>query len=143
MQMHASSHVSNSHLAQHWRVASSHVCVTLLAETSSLTKTAVAAISNPAVAAAAAAHMLTWEDALWLATAGGAAALGIRDKVGCFAVGMEFDALVVDVGVQGAGFEILLEGDKAMDPMAMLECFLNNGDDRNIVQVYVQGQRCA
>lgn len=106
-------------------------------------KAAVAAISNPAVAAAAAAHMLTWEDALWLATVGGAEALGLRDKVGCFAVGMEFDALLVDVGVQNSGFELLHEGDKATDPLIMLESFSNNGDDRNIVRVYVQGRRCV
>lgn len=101
---------------------------------------AVAAISNPAVAAAAAAHMLTWEDALWLATVGGAEALGLRDKVGCFAVGMEFDALVVDAGVSAGGFELLCD---TKDPLVLLESFLNNGDDRNIVQVYVQGRRCV
>lgn len=96
--------------------------------------------SNPAVAAAAAAHMLTWEDALWLATAGGAAALALQDKVGHFAVGMEFDALLVDVGLAGGPVDVL---DRQDDPLMLLEHFLNNGDDRNIVEVYVQGQRCV
>lgn len=89
--------------------------------------------------------MLTWEDALWLATVGGARALGLHNQIGHFAVGMEFDALVVDVGVQDAGFELLHQkgfSGQRLDPLIMLESFLNNGDDRNIVQVHVQGRRC-
>jgi guanine deaminase len=100
-----------------------------------------AAIANPDVSAAAAAHMLTWEDALWLATAGGAAALGLSDKVGHFAVGMEFDALLVDAGKPEV-FD-LLDAAHGDAPLAMLEHFWSNGDDRNIVAVYVQGQVCT
>jgi guanine deaminase len=103
-------------------------------------KQAVSVIANPAVAAAAAAHMLTWEDALWLATAGGAAALGLQEKVGCFAVGKEFDALLVEVGVAGSAFDVF--ENKQGRPLLLLEAFLNNGDDRNIAEVYVQGRRC-
>jgi cytosine/adenosine deaminase-related metal-dependent hydrolase len=103
-------------------------------------KRAASVIANPAVAAAAAAHMLTWEDALWLATKGGAAALGLQETVGYFAVGTEFDALVIDVGVPNGPFDVLIgEG----QPLVMLEQFLNNGDDRNILEVYVQGRRCV
>jgi guanine deaminase len=104
-------------------------------------KQAAAVITNPAVAAAATAHMLTWEDALWLATAGGAAALGLQEKVGCFAVGQEFDALLVDVGVAGSAFDVF--GGEKLLPLLLLEAFLNNGDDRNIIAVYVQGRRCV
>ncbi|KAF6259802.1 hypothetical protein COO60DRAFT_974875 [Scenedesmus sp. NREL 46B-D3] len=100
---------------------------------------AASTIGNPAVAAAAAAHMLTWEDALWLATAGGAAALDLQEKVGVFAVGMEFDALLVDVGAPDGPFDALIGQGQ---PLVMLEQFLNNGDDRNIAEVYVQGRRC-
>uniref|UniRef100_A0A383W514 Amidohydrolase-related domain-containing protein n=1 Tax=Tetradesmus obliquus TaxID=3088 RepID=A0A383W514_TETOB len=74
---------------------------------------------NPAVAAAAAAHMLTWEDALWLATAGGAAALGLRESIGHFAVGMHFDALLIDTGVAGGPFDALA----GQQPLLLLEQF--------------------
>jgi cytosine/adenosine deaminase-related metal-dependent hydrolase len=116
-----------------------YVCIRALF-VSAGSKQAASAITNPAVAAAAAAHMLTWEDALWLATAGGAAVLGLQDKVGHFAVGMEFDALLVDVGAPGSVVEVLTGQGQ---PLLLLEQFLNNGDDRNIAEVYVQGRRCV
>jgi guanine deaminase len=84
--------------------------------------------------------MLTWEDALWLATAGGAAALGLQETVGHFAVGMQFDALLVDVGAAGSAFDVLT-GQR--QPLLLLEQFVNNGDDRNISEVYVQGRQCV
>ena len=97
-----------------------------------------AAISSPAVSAAAMRHQLSWEDALYLATAGGAAALGIDGVVGHFAVGMEFDALLVDCGLPEV-FDVLQDWD---DPLVLLEHFLHNGDDRNIMTVWVQGRQC-
>lgn len=99
-----------------------------------------AAIDSPDVSAAALQHLLTWEDALYLATAGGAAALGLEGVVGHFAVGMEFDALLIDCGVAEV-FDVL--GDEGSDdPMLLLERFINNGDDRNIIRVWVQGKQC-
>lgn len=85
--------------------------------------------------------MLTWEDALWLATAGGAAALGLAHKIGTFAVGMELDALLVDGAVPGGAFD-LLHSEHVSQPLLLLEHVLNNGDDRNILEVWVQGRRC-
>jgi cytosine/adenosine deaminase-related metal-dependent hydrolase len=43
-----------------------------------------------------------WEQALWLATRGGAEAVGL-EHVGYFGVGMQFDALNVDCAGGGAG----------------------------------------
>jgi guanine deaminase len=97
-----------------------------------------AAINSPAVSAAALQHQLSWEDALYLATAGGAAALGLEGVVGHFAVGMAFDALLVDCGLP-AVFDVLQGGG---DSLALLEHFLHNGDDRNITSVWVQGRPC-
>lgn len=99
-----------------------------------------AAISSPAVSAAAMQHQLSWEDALYLATAGGAAALGLDGVVGHFAVGMEFDALLVDCGLPEV-FDVLTKEDQD-NPLVLLEQFIHNGDDRNITDVWVQGRRC-
>ena len=97
-----------------------------------------AAISHPAVAAAALQHQLSWEDALYLATAGGAAALGLQGVCGHFAEGMAFDALLVDCGLPEV-FDVLQDEEQ---PLVLLEHFLSNGDDRNIVGVWVQGRPC-
>lgn len=97
-----------------------------------------AAVSHPEVSAAALQHQLSWEDALYLATAGGAAALGLEGAVGHFAVGMAFDALLVDCGLPEV-FDVLQGQD---EPLVLLEHFISNGDDRNIVGVWVQGRQC-
>jgi cytosine/adenosine deaminase-related metal-dependent hydrolase len=57
--------------------------------------------------------------------------------VGSLEAGKEFDALVIDAG-GGAGFDLFPGRD---GPLQMLEKFLNNGDDRHIAAVYVQGRR--
>lgn len=84
-------------------------------------------------------HQLSWEDALYLATAGGAAALGLENVVGHFRRDMQFDALLVDCGLEDV-FDVLQDG---RDPLVLLESFVNNGDDRNIVAVWVQGRLCC
>ncbi len=55
--------------------------------------------------------------------------------------GKEFDALLVDVNVPGGPFDIF-DGDTMED---QFEKFINLGDDRNIVEVYVQvhGRRAS
>lgn len=97
--------------------------------------------SNPAVSAAMLQHQLSWEDALYLATAGGAAALGLDNVVGHFRRGMQFDALLVDCGLEEV-FDVPLQ-DGRRDPLVLLESFINNGDDRNILVVWVQGRLCC
>ncbi|KAG6900664.1 hypothetical protein C0993_005897 [Termitomyces sp. T159_Od127] len=82
---------------------------------------------------------------LYLATMGGAEVCDISKKVGSFAPGKCFDALLVDTrssaGTPGLWFP---ENDvRRMDKMALdglLERFLFCGDDRNISKVYVQGR---
>lgn len=84
--------------------------------------------------------MLSWEDALYLATAGGADALGLGGVVGHFGVGMAFDALLVDCDLPQV-FDVLQQ-EQRDSPLALLELFVHNGDDRNIREVWVQGRAC-
>lgn len=81
---------------------------------------------------------------LYLATLGGAQVCDLDRRVGSFAPGKSFDALLVSVR-HDAGNPALWEPDlgssegrDALD--AMLERFLFCGDDRNISRVYVQGR---
>jgi guanine deaminase len=78
---------------------------------------------------------IEWKEALWMATMGGARALGIEADVGAFGVGMAFDALVVDV--VGGGAVVCVEGVDAKEDW--VQKWVNNGDDRHVVEVFVQG----
>ncbi len=63
-------------------------------------------------------------------------ALDIADRVGTFELGKEFDALLVDTSLGGtAGPFDAFAGE---DDDQRFEKFINLGDDRNIVEVYVQ-----
>ena len=61
----------------------------------------------------------------------------LQHQVGTFEEGKEFDALLVDVNAEGGPFDVF-DGDTLED---QFEKFINLGDDRNIVEVYVQGVR--
>ncbi len=63
-----------------------------------------------------------------------AQALDLADRVGTCEVGKEFDALLIDTTVQGGPFDVF---DDEADEHAF-EKFINLGDDRNLVEVYVQ-----
>ncbi|KAI8924445.1 hypothetical protein BC831DRAFT_465680 [Entophlyctis helioformis] len=88
---------------------------------------------------------LTFSEAFYLATLGGAKVMGIDGTVGSFVPGKDFDALIVDVGVGGddavdqpsapANVHVFAHD----DPMSTFEKFVYLGDDRNICQVYVRG----
>ncbi|KAG2495263.1 hypothetical protein HYH03_006536 [Edaphochlamys debaryana] len=81
--------------------------------------------------------VITFKEALWLATVGGAQALDMGERVGQFKEGMEFDALLVDTGLGGtAGPFDVFEGETDEE---RFEKFINLGDDRNLLEVYVQG----
>ncbi|RFU80830.1 guanine deaminase [Trichoderma arundinaceum] len=82
---------------------------------------------------------LSLEEVFYMATKGGAKVVGFDEQVGEFAVGMEFDALLVDMQDERNGVNVPLDedGDSAQ---RMLEKFVMTGDDRNIVQVYVKGR---
>lgn len=65
------------------------------------------------------------------------AALALEDVTGNFQVGKDFDALVVDMNVEHSGTECLHE----YSTIELLQKFIFLGDDRNIVKVYVAGNR--
>lgn len=90
---------------------------------------------------------LSTEEALYLATRGGAAVVGMEDKVGGFEVGMEWDAQMIHLGsvnkdecsdeafehgpVDVFGWESWAE---------KVEKWVYSGDDRNTVAVWVRGR---
>ena len=77
---------------------------------------------------------LNIDEVFYLATEGGANALGIGDKVGNFEIGKEFDALFINLN-KGAldcfGHESVHD---LLDKMVLL------ADDRNVIKVFVQGK---
>jgi guanine deaminase len=79
---------------------------------------------------------LSWKEAFFLATLGGAQAIGLGDLIGNFAVGKKFDALIIDVTHKGSPFKVYGH-DKRIDH---LQKFLYLGDDRNIARVIVDGK---
>ncbi|XP_071387515.1 guanine deaminase [Centroberyx affinis] len=82
-------------------------------------------------------HTLTLEEVFRLATLGGSQALSMDDQTGNFEVGKDFDALRVNVAAPGGPIDLI----QCEGPEILLEKFLNLGDDRNIVEVYVAGRK--
>lgn len=80
---------------------------------------------------------LSMNEAFWLATRSGATSLDIEGVTGDFSVGAWLDALVVDPEVEDAPFD-LYDGERAQ---AAFDKWLMLGDERNNVEVYVQGKR--
>lgn len=83
---------------------------------------------------------LEFPELVYLATLGAAGVLGLEDRVGNFEEGKCFDALVVDVGLEGqvpnvAGWE----GDAG----ALVRKWVFMGDDRSIGKVFVNGRLVA
>lgn len=78
---------------------------------------------------------LSYKEAFYLATVGGAEVLGMDKIVGNFTPGKRLDCLVVDLEAEGSqidlfGFE---------DSSERFSKFLYLGDDRNISHIYVDG----
>ncbi len=82
---------------------------------------------------------LTFEELVYLATMGGAEVCSLEKTVGNFEVGKEFDALVVDVGLED---NINVSGFEGVD-MALLKKWVFMGDDRSIRKVFVGGKLAA
>ncbi|CAN9513363.1 unnamed protein product [Ophioblennius macclurei] len=80
---------------------------------------------------------LSFEEVFRLATLGGSQALSLDEQTGNFQVGKDFDALRVNVAAPGGPID-LIQPEK---PKILLEKFLNLGDDRNIVEVFVAGKK--
>ncbi|KAK5871581.1 hypothetical protein PBY51_004455 [Eleginops maclovinus] len=80
---------------------------------------------------------LTFEEVFRLATLGGSQALSMDDQTGNFVVGKDFDALRVNVAAPDGPIDLI----ESKEPKIILEKFLNLGDDRNIVEVFVAGRK--
>lgn len=78
---------------------------------------------------------LSYHEAFYLATIGGAIALKMEDEIGNFTVGKKFDALLIDVKCKDSPVDVL----HPIDTGDLLQKFLYTGDDRNIRRVYVNG----
>ncbi|KAI9509346.1 guanine deaminase [Russula earlei] len=94
-------------------------------------------------------HHLPLATLLHLATLGGAQVCGLENRIGSFAPGKAFDALLVSVrgdaanpGLWGVDLVKELHAEPADKEQldTWLERFLFTGDDRNIKRVYVQGR---
>ncbi|KZM21994.1 Guanine deaminase [Ascochyta rabiei] len=90
---------------------------------------------------------LSTEEALYLATRGGAAVVGLSDKVGAFEVGMEFDAQMIDLGdVENGGSNDSQFNAGPVDIFGWeswadkVEKWVYSGDDRNTTAVWVRGR---
>lgn len=95
---------------------------------------------------------LSVEEALYLATKGGAEVLGLEGKVGAFEVGMEWDAILVGLtdvpeGEGGEGGRLCVGG--AQGPVDVfgwenweekIAKWVYCGDDRNVLKVWVRGK---
>ena len=76
-----------------------------------------------------------WRVAFHLATAGGAAALGLN--VGTFEPGQAFDAQLIDLDAPGGTIRLL---DDPVSPEALLEKILYSASRPNIAEVWVAGR---
>ncbi|KAG8039233.1 hypothetical protein G9C98_003540 [Cotesia typhae] len=76
-------------------------------------------------------------DAFYLATLGGAEALSIDNQVGNLIAGKKFDALVIDLKSKDSPLDNL----KSLTLKEQLQRLIYSGDDRNIVNVYVEGHK--
>lgn len=80
---------------------------------------------------------LSWQEAFFLATLGGAQALALDTTIGNFIPGKAFDALVVNVNATSSRIDTF----GVETPTNLVEKFIYIGDDRNIEHVFVQGKR--
>jgi guanine deaminase len=92
------------------------------------------------------ADKLSTEEALYLATRGGAQVVGLQDKVGGFEVGMEWDAQMIALGeVDGEGNDGAFEHGSVdvfgwENWQEKVEKWVYSGDDRNTIAVWIKGR---
>lgn len=80
---------------------------------------------------------LTYVEAFFLATQGGAEVLGQGDHVGNFAIGKRLDCLVIDPSAEGGPIDVF--GDETV--LDRFQKYLFLGDDRNVEAIFVDGMR--
>jgi len=78
---------------------------------------------------------LASKDVFFMATLGGAQALGLADTVGNFELGKDFDAITVDLAQPEGNLEVW--ADETIENR--LSKWIHLGDDRSIGRVYVRG----
>jgi guanine deaminase len=82
-------------------------------------------------------HALSYTEAFYLATLGGAHALGLGDQIGSLEPGKQFDALLIDPAAPGGPIDVF-DGLTAAELFSKV-VFLC--DDRNIESVWVNGRK--
>lgn len=82
---------------------------------------------------------LSIDEVFYLATLGGARVCCLDEKVGNFAVGKEFDALLIDANGEKPGVMTILEDQDTTK--SIFDKFIMTGDDRNIKEVFVRGRQ--
>ncbi|EEB06927.1 guanine deaminase [Schizosaccharomyces japonicus yFS275] len=80
---------------------------------------------------------LSLAELFFMATLGGAQLLNLGDRIGSFALGKTWDALLVDVGGSNAGATIDVFGTETKE--ALVSKWVFGGDDRNLRRVWVNG----
>ncbi|KAF1959910.1 guanine deaminase [Byssothecium circinans] len=107
------------------------------------------AMRSPCAAAPNNAAKLSSSEALYLATRGGAAVVGLEDRIGAFDVGKEFDAQMIRFGGVPEDGELRGLFEEAAGPIDVfgwesmgekVEKWVYSGDDRNCVAVWVRGR---
>lgn len=83
--------------------------------------------------------VLTLPEVFYLATLGGADMMNLKSAIGNFVTGKEFDALLVDVGVENGPVDVF-DHDTIE---SQFEKFLYQGDERLLKAVWVRGRRVA
>lgn len=83
-----------------------------------------AGADEAAIAAAAEREAITYKEAFWLATEGGAAAVGLAGDIGALEGGRLFDAIVVDAG----GLNPVFDVDDADTLTDRFQKFINLGE---------------
>ncbi|GKY99595.1 hypothetical protein MPSEU_000913800 [Mayamaea pseudoterrestris] len=81
-------------------------------------------------------HVMDYRHAFYLATVGGAKALGLEGKIGNLQVGAEFDAMILSTNVQQSSVQVF-DDDTLAD---IFQKLLVLGDDRHVKRVFVQGR---
>ncbi|KAJ6247377.1 guanine deaminase [Anaeramoeba flamelloides] len=82
---------------------------------------------------------INYQQAFYLATLGGAQALGLEHKIGNFEVGKEFDAILVDPKppIENSSFDVFPQD--SIDDIFQKWFYL--GDDRNVSKLFVKGKQ--